>query len=225
MGKPLNWIGERYGRLTIVALVERRGHKKMFRCLCDCGNETVAQDSNLRSGHSMSCGCLLVERRSAASVARTTHGMTGSDEHDIWINMKQRCHNPNNPAFDRYGGRGIIVCDEWRNSFEVFLADMGPRPSPGHSIDRIDNDRGYEPGNVRWATGSEQMKNRRPFDVGGKLICHKGEMITVRRLAKRCGLSPSTLYKRLDNGWHPDDIAAPADRRFATSASASRTPA
>lgn len=120
--------------------------------------------------------------------------------------MKQRCLNPRVPAYVNYGGRGITVCDRWLK-FENFLADMGLCP-PGHMIERTNNDVGYQPGNCVWATGSVQMKNRRSFTRGGKLINFRGEQLTVHTLAKRLGLSSSTLYKRLDMGWTVDQLAA-----------------
>jgi hypothetical protein len=143
------------------------------------------------------------------------HGYTHKTEYDIWVNMKQRCHNPGHPRFKDYGARGIVMCDEWRSDFAAFLEYVGPRPGK-LTIDRIDNDKGYEPGNVRWSTRSEQMKNRRDFDRGGSVIVIDGEPTTVHRLAKMTGIKPSTIYKRIDNGWPASQLSQPADKRFAS---------
>lgn len=112
----------------------------------------------LRSGHIKSCGCLRVEVTGNYS---RTHGMTGTPEHRSWKHAKERCFNPDDASYENYGGRGITMCQEWAESFEAFYAHIGPKPK-GLTLDRIDNERGYEPGNVRWATYSQQSYNRRP---------------------------------------------------------------
>lgn len=218
MPKLLQWAGQRYGSLVVVRYSHHVGPKRAWLCRCDCGEETIVQDSNLRSSHTTSCGCALIAAR---SVARLTHGKSSTPIHDVWINMKQRCYNSKNPRYPDYGGRGIRVCDEWLNSFEAFFAYLGDVPSPTHTIDRIDNDGNYEPGNVRWATKIVQGINRRPFTAGGKTIDFRGERLTVHTLAKRFNLRPSTIYKRLDNGWTVEDAVKPADQRFASSRAAS----
>lgn len=157
MPPRLDLTGQRFGRLTVLALAPNRGTKSAWTCRCDCGRERVVMLGNLRSGHSRSCGCLHVERQ-------TTHGQSYSPTYTTWKMMWQRVKG-NGPLddFERYTLRGIGVCDRWR-SFEAFLADMGERPV-GTSLDRINNDRGYEPGNCRWATRKEQSNNcrkRRP---------------------------------------------------------------
>lgn len=131
-------------------------------------------------------------------------------ERHIFTNILQRCYNPNNPAFARYGGRGITVCDRWRESFEVFLADMGRRPSPKHSIDRIDNDGHYEPSNCRWATSKEQRRNRR--DV--RHITFNGESLLLTEWAARLGENYRMLAHRLERRW-PIESALTEPRRKA----------
>jgi hypothetical protein len=162
----LPMIGRRFDRLVVIGEAEpgRQGDGRpclRWRCRCDCGNEITVDGRGLRSGASRSCGC----RKSEAIVARfTTHGHTRgglTPEYQAWRGMKTRCLNPRHHKFPDYGGRGIRVCDEWINSFEAFLAHIGPRPSPEMSVDRIDVDGHYEPGNVRWATPLQQRHNRR----------------------------------------------------------------
>jgi hypothetical protein len=163
--------GQRFARLTALEPVANPGGKTRWLCRCDCGAECSVATTHLVRGRTRSCGCLASEltaarNRTAEMVAAAskpkrymvTHGMTKSRTYSSWSSMITRCHNPNVEQWPRYGGRGIKVCERWL-AFENFLADMGKRPV-GMSIDRIDNDRGYEPGNCRWATSSEQARNK-----------------------------------------------------------------
>lgn len=147
-------IGCVFGRLTVLSYA---GDGK-WNCACECGGQPAIKRSNLVTGNSTSCGC---KRRETTSRLLTTHGKRHVVEYKTWLRMKQRCLNPNNPDFTYYGGRGITVCDRWKHSFEHFLSDVGGRPSPLHSIDRVDNNGNYEPGNCRWATHTQQMNNTR----------------------------------------------------------------
>lgn len=161
---------QRFGRLVVIERAANgRDGRARWLCRCDCGAEKVVSRHALQDGRTKSCGCL--RREIAASITwKHGYGTPTSPLYStfrIWVSMLDRTTNPRNSSWERYGGRGIGVCDRWNpkrgGNFENFLGDVGPRPSPRLSLDRIDNDRGYEPDNVRWATASQQRRNQRSF--------------------------------------------------------------
>ena len=150
--------GEPYHRKTADGSPHHLGVQRTALCRCDCGVVRNVSIQTLKKGASHHCGCRNGEKNADL---HGTHLMSKTSEYRAWAKMKERCRNPNNKDWHNYGGRGIRVCDSWVDDFEVFYADMGPKPSRSHSIDRIDVNGNYEPGNVRWATKSEQMQNVR----------------------------------------------------------------
>ena len=201
--------GRQYGRLTVLSFSERdsRGKDKWL-CQCQCGAEKVVRGDHLKSGRSQSCGCL--SREKAVETARTTgkkntkHGGTDTKLYSHWHKMKDRCLNPNHIAYKSYGGRGIAICQSWANSFEDFRSwALANGYKPGLTLDRINNDKGYEPNNCRWSTSKEQARNRRTsIVVEGRCLAE---------WARTAVVSPSCFYKRLKKGWGIHDaLTTPA---------------
>lgn len=147
-----------------------------WNCLCSCGKEVVVRGSSLRTGKTKSCGC---------QKGKPTHGMTGTSEYQAWVNMRSRCYDEKNTYYKDYGGRGIQVCPEWINSFSNFIAHVGLKPSPEYSLDRIDVNGDYSPGNVRWATGKQQVRNTRKrrtnkSGIPGVKVNSKGFLVSLQ---------------------------------------------
>lgn len=158
-GNFVDLEGAKVDRLLVTGYAGRMRGAHAWNCVCDCGNTAVAlgKELKLRYG-ARSCGCASKEK---AHLSAVTHGMKRTRTYRIWSGMKQRCHNPKNPDYPAYGGRGIFVCKEWMDSFDAFLRDMGACPGDTLTIERKSNDDGYKPGNCRWASMAEQAKNRR----------------------------------------------------------------
>lgn len=195
--KPIE-VGTRFGKLVVLEFAgigKTRGAD--YRCRCDCGNEVVRPAIALRRtlAPTRSCGCLAASW-AGRSVARG--GASRGPYYAIWSNIVQRCCNPRCRAYPKYGGRGIRVCERWRESIDAFLEDMGPRPSPAHSVDRIDNDGPYSPENCRWATRKEQSRNRPSRNV--RMTCNGRTMLMVE-WAEELGIKLATLHKRRKDGW------------------------
>jgi hypothetical protein len=194
MSAAIDLSNQKFGRLTAIRPTHKDARNNViWECLCECGNTTHVKTLKLRSGHTRSCGCLRREKQMAGN---PTHGLFYSGENKIWVGMKARCKRPANDSFENYGGRGITVDPRWEK-FENFYADMGPRPSPQHSIERIDNDKGYGPDNCIWASPQEQARNRR---TNHWLDTPRGRFILTEAAAEY-GLPRPTLAKRLKKGW------------------------
>lgn len=210
MTQRIDLTGQTFGRLTALEYSHRAADGSRWRCRCVCGTEKTVRAACLRNGQIRSCGCLLDEAR---RTNRLTHGGARrggakSAEYRIWTSMLTRCHNERCKSFARYGGRGITVCERWRADFAAFLADVGPRPSPRHQIDRIDNARGYEPGNVRWATAREQALNRR----SNRMVTIGTETLPVGAWLDRYDTSRELFNGRVRAGWSVvDAITRPVE--------------
>lgn len=205
MNNLIDLTGRRVNRLTVVRRVANKNRVPMWECLCDCGQTKVVSGNHLRQADVIDCGCGRSDRLRAVA---TTHGLSNTREWRIWRGMRGRCDNPNNPAYKHYGGRGIAVCDRWQ-TFENFYADMGPRPSEAHSIDRIDNNGPYSPENCRWATIHEQQNNRR----SNVYLTLNGETKTMKQWATHYGISYAVVKMRREAGVEGADLFAPSPRR------------
>lgn len=190
-------VGQRFGRLLVEAGVAG-SCPSLWICICDCGVRKSIRSNSIRTGAQRSCGCL---RRESLRKAGLRHGGSHTSIYVVWQLMNKRCSNPKDGAWDRYGGRGIRVCERWATSFENFRADMGERPA-GTSIDRIDNDGFYEPGNCRWATRREQQNNRR----NTVRIEYRGETKSLTEWCRQFGTNLSTARKRIRLGWAKSDV-------------------
>jgi hypothetical protein len=195
--------GARFGRLVVTGFAGReagpgRTTNFLWFCVCDCGARSTPSGRNLKSGNTQSCGCIARERAAALNLTHGhAKGYRPTPELKTWQMIKARCHTPTASGYHKYGARGIKVCDRWREDFSAFLTDMGPRPSPLHSIDRLDNSKGYSPDNCRWATASEQAYNRRT----AHFLTINGERMHLEDAAKLSPVGVSAVLRRLQKGW------------------------
>jgi hypothetical protein len=183
--RPIDITGQSFNCWTVVRLVKAQGKRRMWEFRCVCGSMQTHRATAVVSGATKSCGC-------QGSSGRLTHGMKGEPEYIAWQSMKSRCNLPTYQTYHLYGGRGISVCDRWEHSFENFFADMGHRPSKGHSLERINNDGNYEPSNCKWATRSEQSRNRRTC----RFFSAFGRTMILKDWAKLLGYVNSSALSR-----------------------------
>lgn len=193
------------GRLKLIKRI-KKNRMAYWLCLCKCGTRKYVNEGGIRLGTS-SCGCLASELLSKRNLK---HGRARSPEWIAWVSMKTRCYNKNYKGYANYGGRGIKVCARWMESFQAFFDDVGKRPSENHSIDRLDSNKGYLPGNVRWSTYLEQNRNRK---YARTLTVH-GQTKPLIEWARSSGLEYPTLKARVDSGMSPEGaISKPLARR------------
>lgn len=205
MSKRLELTGQRFGRFFVKSFAYMRPNGSYWNCRCECGVEKIVRGGDLNKGATLSCGCLGIERR---AVANTIHGKSKTPTFEIWCAIIQRCENPKNKNYSRYGGRGITICKRWRSSFQAFLVDMGERPD-GMSIDRIDNDGNYEPNNCRWATREGQVNN---LSSNIRLTVN-GQTHTIAEWERIQGFTKDTIGYRIRVGWsHEKAILTPVKK-------------
>ena len=189
-------IGKKFHLLTVKEISNKRDRKgrTLLLCECVCKNKIFVYGQRLTSGHTKSCGCWRRDRRIRAN---TTHGKCRTPEYSAWCNMKNRCYNKNVDRYDSYGGRGICVCKRWRNSFQNFYADIGPRPSPTHSIERKNVNKNYSPTNCVWIEKKYQSRNR--TDTERIKIGH--DMTSIAELSEKLHIRQCTLKQRIKRNW------------------------
>lgn len=204
-----NLTGMRRGKLVakfyIGTLPNRHAN---WLCACDCGRKHEVDGATFLRGSCLSCGCY---RDSQVSAANSTHGMTGTPEYQAWLSIKQRTTNAKHKAYRRYGGRGIKMWEGWLDDFPAFFAHVGLRPSPLHSLDRIDNEKGYVPGNLAWRTQTEQQRNRST----NKLITFGNESLTAGQWGERIGVSDCAIWARIRIwGWSIEKAVTTPSKRI-----------
>jgi hypothetical protein len=205
MPTAIDATGERHNRLTALRRVANKGSQPRWIFRCECGTEVEASIGAVRSGAIKSCGCLIGEANRRRLLK---HGYKGTPTYLSWQNAKGRCFNPRNKRYPDYGGRGITMCQRWRDSFEAFLEDMGERPA-GTSIDRYpDNDGNYEPGNCRWARKGQQNGNVR----GRTRVAHDGQTYSIKEFAALMNVDFANLYYRIHKAGHDPAQAVEALR-------------
>ena len=202
--KQLNLTGKRFGKLVAIKTAGKtKNGAYLWKCKCDCGNEIIANVGNLKNGHTKSCGCLRVDQ---CKTNFTKHGLEHTRLYGIWSDMRLRCYDEKNIAYHRYGGRGITICDEWKNDVKAFYdwaTANGYKDSL--TIDRIDNDGNYCPENCRWATVKEQASNRR----SNILVTHNGKTQTMKKWANEVGTPYKVVWARMQKlGWSAERALA-----------------
>lgn len=207
MPRPsVDLTGKQFGRIIVLRKGERRGHNQLWECRCECGNIIRLRADHLQRGESRSCGC-------RQGFFKHGHAMTSgaSPEYISWMNMRKRCYDTKHESYPDYGGAGIVVCERWRNDFAAFLADMGLKPTPRHTIERIDGTKGYSPENCKWATQAEQNRNtsqNRNITIDGRTQC-------LADWAKEKGRKLATIHYRVNRGMTFEDAILTPIRRAA----------
>lgn len=209
MGKIKDLTGQRFGRLTVIGFAGfAKNRNAMWDCKCDCGRICTVKGGKLTSGSTKSCGCLRAELRTKLN---TVHHMCGTKIYSSWRCMLTRCLNPNHETYSKYGGRGITVCDEWKNSFQAFfdfVSKLEHFGEDGYTLDRINNDGNYEPGNVKWSTAKEQARNRRDT----VFVEYAGKKMALAEAAEQAKIEYKLALSYYYNGRHGEKIFKPVAR-------------
>ena len=193
--KAKDLVGQKFGRLTVVERAPNKGSKAAWKCICDCGGSTVAISHDLICGHTKSCGCYQRQQTSRASMK---HGKRHTKIYAVWLSMKDRCFNHKNKRFEDYGGRGITVCDEWKNDKKQFFKWAFENGYADNlTIDRIDVKRGYSPENCRWVDQQTQQNNR----SNNHILTINGISHTISEWARISGIKAGTIQNRAAHGW------------------------
>lgn len=199
--------GQKFSRLTVLYSKRIDNRKSKWLCLCECGEYTYVSSNSLTSGTTKSCGC---KKREFIIDFKTKHGLSRSPEYGIWLAMKSRCSDVKHISYKNYGGRGILVCEEWED-FNTFILDMKPRPSPKYTLERVDNNKGYSPENCVWATRVMQLRNTRR----NNMITHLERTQCLSAWADEFGIKYSLLRHRLKRGWSISDaLSEPVAARY-----------
>lgn len=205
-GVRVNLLGEVFGCLRVVGGPYRKGRCTWWVCACNCGREVRVRGHSLQSGDTKSCGCFA---KAQTALRSTTHGMSKTAIYRTWRCMLSRCYYVKDKCYNIYGGRGVVVCNRWKDSFENFYADMGDRPSNRHSLDRIDSNGNYCPENCRWATPIEQANNRR----NTIRVCIDGVSKSLVDWAEFYGTRLDTIITRIHRGWPLEEAVCGRSRK------------
>ena len=206
MGKFKDLIGMKFGRLTVLERAPNKGRQARWLCQCECGKKCVVPTARLNNGNTQSCGCLRLERMKANHA--TTHKMAGTKIYKSWCDLKRRCTCPTDPHYERWGGRGIKIYEPWFNDFQAFYDYVSKLPhygEEGYTLDRINNDGNYEPGNLRWADADTQCRNKR----NNIWIDYNGEQMILKDASRTSGLPYAAVYKRYRRGARGDRLFRP----------------
>jgi hypothetical protein len=204
-------IGKQFGLLTVISAgkpncrISSSRSYRYWKCHCDCGSTLNVREDCLTKRGQKSCGCLRENRR---KIRPKNHGMSSTNEYRIWSDIKTRTTNSRHRSSMHYKHRGITMCKRWSESFMAFYRDMGPRPSPSHTVERLNNDKGYSPSNCTWATMDEQAKNKR----NNVLLTIGSETHCVAEWSRISGTPKTTIFARINRGWPPEDAVFRAPR-------------
>lgn len=207
--KPSDLQNQVFGRLTVIDKypINDKHNNVQWNCVCSCGQKVIIRGMSLTNGHTNSCGCL---RKEIRKELMTTHDSSHTSEYRSWRRMLSRCYNTKGKHYSRYGGRGITVCESWKNSFEAFYEDMGKKPTPLHTLERRDNDKNYDFLNCTWATRKEQANNRST----NTYYTLKGITKTLAQWCDEVGLKYSLVINRLVSGWTFPEAIEPSPTRY-----------